>query len=257
MTEGHEDHEAHGSMSRSVALPVGRIRPAYEQVADQLQVLIVNGTLKEGDRLPPLPELATMFGVGRSTAREALRLLGSQNLVSAVRGSTGGTFVTISDPGSIGKYLETSIGLLSGNSRISSEELLEARRILEVPATRAAAERRTEEQVEGLDEAIAFERQLLEMGERGRRFDQQLGFHNLILDASGNRLIQVMTRPIFRVIQSRFYTQVQSAGIWKKIDREHVGILTAIREKDAERAAKEMEAHLLHLSTVYTSLGNS
>src|SRR5580692_10661470 len=76
-------------------LGVSRIRPAYEQVADQLRELIVGGTLKQGERLPATPELASMFGVGRSTVREALRQLSSQNLINAVRGSKGGSYSSV------------------------------------------------------------------------------------------------------------------------------------------------------------------
>ncbi len=98
-------------------LTVRRIRPAYEQVADQLRELVLSGKLGPGDRLPVEGSLSAEFGVSRSTVREAIRLLSSQSLVHTTRGPTGGTFVSEADPESIRQYLYTSIG--SGIAAIS------------------------------------------------------------------------------------------------------------------------------------------
>lgn len=239
------------SLRAPVKLPVGRIRPAYEQVADRLRELIVSGRLKEGDRLPAVSDLATMFGVGRSTAREALRLLSSQNLVTSLRGAAGGTFVTVSDAGALRQYLEASIGLLSGNSRISADELLEARHVLEVPAARQAAERHSDDDIRRVKDAITREKDLLARGERGLRFEDGQTFHHTVLDASGNRLLQAITAPVFRVVESRMISKINSVSMWKKIDTEHAKILEAIAARDADAAGQAMATHLDHLSRVY------
>jgi GntR family transcriptional regulator, transcriptional repressor for pyruvate dehydrogenase complex len=52
-----------------INLPVSRLQPAYQQVADQLRTLIIQGELVSGDRLPPEAELGSSFGVSRSTVR--------------------------------------------------------------------------------------------------------------------------------------------------------------------------------------------
>src|SRR5690606_41473079 len=62
-------------------LRVRRVRAAYRQVADQLREQILTGTLPSGTRLPSEAELTGLFGVSRSTVREALRLLASQHLI--------------------------------------------------------------------------------------------------------------------------------------------------------------------------------
>ena len=49
--------------------------PAYVQVAAQLRAAIGAGQLRPGDELAPERELAAQFGVGRTTVREAVRLL--------------------------------------------------------------------------------------------------------------------------------------------------------------------------------------
>ena len=57
-----------------------------EQVANRLVKLLSNGDLKPGDKLPPERELAKRLNVGRTTVREALKLLTLSGLLEARRG---------------------------------------------------------------------------------------------------------------------------------------------------------------------------
>lgn len=67
--------------------------PAYAVLAGHLRSRILSGELQPGERLPGEAELTAEFGVGRSTIREALRSLASQNLIETTRGVTGGASV--------------------------------------------------------------------------------------------------------------------------------------------------------------------
>jgi len=234
-------------------LQVNRIQPAYQQVADQLRQLIVSGTLSPGDRLPVEGELSSAFGVSRSTVREALRSLSSQGLIHTVRGVAGGTFVSESDPNAISDYLETSLGLLSGNQNITADELLEARHLLEVPAARLAAQRRSQAQIDAMRQAIAEEQAETE---RGARFQHHQQFHTALLAAAGNRLLGVMTVPVFRVIRSRFLRDEPRATFWHEVDSDHQDILDCVVAGDADGAARRMDAHLSRLRTTYERDGD-
>lgn len=145
------------SDAASSPLAVSRIRPAYEQVAAQISDLILQGALVPGERLPAESELATTFGVSRGTVREALRALASRDLVHAVRGANGGTFVGRSDPSALSEYLQTGIGRLSGTDAITVEELSRQDNFSRCPAARLAAERRTEADVTKLRAALRVE----------------------------------------------------------------------------------------------------
>ena len=76
---------------------------------------MLDGSLAAGDRLPAEGELAVAFGVSRSTVREALRVLASRDLITTVRGTSGGSFVSHADADQVSAFLETSIGLMSGS----------------------------------------------------------------------------------------------------------------------------------------------
>src|SRR3954469_16207559 len=95
---------------RGPDLPIGKVKPAYMQVSEQLRDLILSGWLQDGQRLPSEDALAGQFGASRSTVREALRLLSSERLVTTVRGVNGGTFVTPPTMAGVGDYLQSSLG---------------------------------------------------------------------------------------------------------------------------------------------------
>ncbi|HHY46350.1 MAG TPA: GntR family transcriptional regulator [Firmicutes bacterium] len=67
-------------------------KPLYLQVKDKLAEMIENKVYKYGEKLPSEPELARMFGVSRSTVREASRSLAQEGIVMIRHGL--GTFVT-------------------------------------------------------------------------------------------------------------------------------------------------------------------
>ena len=229
-------------------LPVSRLQPAYQQVADQLRSLIIEGQLASGDRLPPEGELGASFGVSRSTVREALRVLASQGLIETTRGTTGGTFVTRIRPDAVASYLETSIGLMSGTEDLTLTDLLEARELLEVPAAALAADRHEDGHVADLRAAITREK-----ASRGRtgKFSEHRTFHGLIIEATGNGLLRMMTDPIFRVLQTRFLSPDVNEGFWAGIDREHEEIVDLIEAGDAEGASAAMHEHLGHIRGAY------
>src|SRR5689334_18541438 len=86
--------DANGATTRSIGREVVRPR---QQVEDRIRQAILEGELKTGERLPSESELARQFAVSRTTVREALRALSTQNLIEKVPGAGGGSFVRAVD----------------------------------------------------------------------------------------------------------------------------------------------------------------
>jgi GntR family transcriptional regulator, transcriptional repressor for pyruvate dehydrogenase complex len=225
-----------------------RVRPAYQQVADQLMERILDGSLAAGDRLPVEGDLATVFGVSRSTVREALRVLASRDLIVTARGTAGGSFVARAEAEQVSAYLETSIGLMSGSDGISLDQMLEAREMVEVPAARLAASRRRPEHIRQLHEAIEIEQRV---GGRGERFERNKHFHGIVLEASGNMLFSLVNEPVFRVLRARFSRPEMPPDYWEMVGRDHAEVVRLIEERDQEGAAAAMQAHLHRIRPAY------
>ena len=232
------------------SLDVQRVLPAYQQVAKQLTSLVLSGELTPGQRLPVEAELAARFGVSRSTVREGLRVMSAQNLVVTLRGVTGGTFVVHPNHDQLSGYLEASLGLLRGSQQVTLDELLEIRQMLEIPAARLAAERRSEEDIKAIEGALAGAGDV----EAGHSYEGNRSFHAAILAATDNSLLGVVTEPVFGVLQTHILRDSAPVEFWKKVATEHRKIAAAIVAGDADAAELEMSDHLEQLRGTYLSL---
>ncbi len=221
---------------------------AYEQIADALQHRVVTGDLEPGERLPTETALASGFGVSRATVREALRLLAARNLIRTAKGATGGSYVTVPSAGHLSESLRSGIGLLAEARDVSLEQLLEARQLLEVPAARLAAQRRRDEDVERLREAIPG--QPLELA-TNEQFTYNADFHSIVLQASGNVLLAIAAKPVFDVLQTRLVRSNLGARFHRTINMHHRSIAAAIEAGDADAAGGEMHDHVEFLRPFY------
>ncbi|SRR6266496_1493867 len=68
-------------------------RPVYQQIVDEIKVLIARGELQEGSSLPPVRQVASDLGVNLNTIAFAYRQLQQQGLIKIKHGS-GATVVS-------------------------------------------------------------------------------------------------------------------------------------------------------------------
>jgi len=215
-------------------------RKVYEQVAAQLLAQIGARHLAPGDPLPPERELTETFQVGRSSIREALRMLESQGVITS---ANGGTFVVADAANPLNSSLQL-VFALDGETGI--HDLFELRRIIDCEAAALAADRRRDVHLLAMSTAIAeMEEALAENGRRDERFiAADLRFHLGVAEATGNRLI-VYSMQAARGVVTRALEQVvhvprspESAIV------EHKAVLEAIEARNPEWARNAMREHL-------------
>jgi len=194
-----------------------------------------------GTRLPPERELTKQLGVGRSTVREALNGLAMMGVVEIRHGQ--GVFVA--DRPAIAGDLERSLP-----PKEVTDELLEARRIVEVELARLAAERRTEADLAAMQALLDRHREDLAAG-RGPIM-QASQFHLLVADAAGNQILADVVRPFFRLMLERgpqLYETTEGYAQWE-LD-QHQRICDAIRSGDGEAARLAMLEHVTSMGHHY------
>jgi GntR family transcriptional regulator, transcriptional repressor for pyruvate dehydrogenase complex len=147
--------------------------------------------------------------------------------------------------------LATSILLLSGASELSVEELIEARSLLEVPAAGLAARRRTEQHLEALNHAVEIEYAVIEAQKPQQ---ERLTYHQGLVDASENKLLAMLTRPIFTALHTQFISHPMSRKQLSVIAVEHRAINDCIARQDEEGAREAMTAHLKFLAHFYSEV---
>jgi GntR family transcriptional regulator, transcriptional repressor for pyruvate dehydrogenase complex len=201
-----------------------------EGVRDRLREVIASGGLEVGARLPSEHELARSFGVSRPVIREALGSLSSLGLVASQNGR--GWRVVAVRPSSLG---------LSLFGRSSIDELSEVRCLLEIPGAGLAAERRTAAQLETLTATVDAH---AGCGEPGTWVQQDLAFHVLLAEATGNR-VQARLVEDFRELQfQQSLALAQIDGRMKEAELEHRRILVAVRDQRPRQARRAMAEHL-------------
>ena len=220
----------------------------YEQIAEQLRTLVVDGTLQPGARLPNEAVLAHEYGVSRATLREALRSLAAQDLIRTAKGAGGGSFITLPSVEHVSSFVHSSITLMADANDVSLEDLLEARELLEVPAARLAANRRDDDELERLRETIPEEP--LRMGP-DQQFVYNQDFHSVVIDCCDNALLAIAAQPIFGVLQRNLARTKLGERFHRAINDQHRSIAAAIEAGDAEAAAGEMQAHLAFMRPYY------
>jgi len=217
-------------------------------VAERLRERVAAGELPNGARLPNETVLAREFGVSRATVREALRSLAAQNLIRTAKGARGGSYVTLPSVDGVSNFVHSSLTLMTDAEDVTLEELLEARELLEVPAARLAAERRSQAELERLLAAIPDEP--LRLGTQGQ-FVYNQDFHLVVLEGCRNALLAIAAQPIFAVLQRNLARSKLGTRFHRAINEQHRSIAAAIGAGDAEAAGGEMYAHLEFLRPYY------
>ncbi|HWG01319.1 MAG TPA: FadR/GntR family transcriptional regulator [Trebonia sp.] len=215
---------------------VGRIS---EIIVDQIRLLMRQGQLTPGDRLPPERDLCERFGVSRVTVREALRMLESAGLVEIRVGARGGAFVTVPSSNRVGEGLADLLTL----SVISAADVTEVRMILEVGIVPLVCERATEDDLAELEKIC--ERSELALRDGDYTMDISLEFHARVAQATHNPALEMMVEsfrgPILMSLKEAREAAPEMGGLGTE---EHEKFIEAVRKRDADDAARIMREHL-------------
>jgi DNA-binding FadR family transcriptional regulator len=225
------------------------VRKAHEQVADQLRALILDGEFPIGGRLPSESALAQQLGVSRATVREALRTLTAQNLIRTIKGRGGGSYVTRPTVDHVSEYLTANIRLLTHARDVSLDELIEARLLLEVPASRLAATRRREGDLERLERLIPEDPRALSTEDRAAT---DTAFHSAVHECCDNTLLTLAIAPVLVILRQFMPRSSLPPSYFIAVNEHHRRIAAAIRAGDPELTAQEMHDHVEFLRPHYS-----
>jgi GntR family transcriptional repressor for pyruvate dehydrogenase complex len=208
----------------------------YDNVIEYVKERITDGTYAPSQRLPSVSELAQEVGVGVSTAREGIRVLGNLGLVRVHQGQ--GMFVT--EDARLQKDPLETLALIEDSSLLS---ILEVRKIFEPEAAALAAERATDEQIQNLKQAaVEQERQVRRSGDA---IQSEFGFHRLLVDAAHNPVLFKMMHSIDDLLLDSRRRTLRIIVNQDHSVHYHYLISHAIQSRDAEQARVLMLQHIL------------
>lgn len=232
-------------------MPFHPIQPEKraDAVIRQIELLILRGVLRPGERLPAERELAERMAVSRPSLREALATLQDRGLLE----SRAGSGVYVADV--LGSAFSPALVELFQRHEEAVTDYLSFRRDLEGQAAERAAR-------DGLDADIALVDTVMEKMRRAHDADDtstearlDAEFHMAILEASHNTVLLHMTRSMFDLLrQGVFYNRDMlfiRAGTRDTLLAQHAAINDALQRRDPAGARRAVEDHLDFVLAAY------
>ncbi|HXW81728.1 MAG TPA: FadR/GntR family transcriptional regulator [Acidimicrobiales bacterium] len=212
----------------------------FEQVASQLEGLILAGKVAVGAKLPPEGALAAQFGVSRPVIREALAQLRDRGLTETINGS--GTYARQPDSEHLTEVLlrHLHFGELAAPEVV--ESLYEARTAVEVMAARLAASRVLDADLHLI--SSRFEEMKTARHDPSAWIKADMGFHLAVVDAAHNPFLRAFLKPMTRIIEQSMSESWRDPKAVRAGLLAHQAICDAIIDHDEDMAAKAMLDHL-------------
>lgn len=207
-----------------------------EQIQDQLFRYILDTPVCVGSRLPNEFELGRLFGVGRSTIREAVKLLASRGILEVRRGS--GTYVIGTTPSDL-----DPLGLRAIEDKMAlALDLVDVRIMLEPGIAEMAALHASPADIKKLGDLC---RKIEERIARKESYiDEDIAFHSCVAECSGN----VVVKQLIPIIDTAvlMFVNVTHQRLTQETVRTHRAITDAIAEHDTIGAKTAMMMHLTY-----------
>ncbi|WP_426275644.1 FadR/GntR family transcriptional regulator [Chryseobacterium sp. S-02] len=197
-----------------------------QEVADRLIEGIINNEFAIGEKLPTEPELMKIYGVGRSSIREAIKILSIKGVLDVHQGL--GTFV-ISN--TIHESLESQM------DKAQIEDVQEVRSLLDSKIAAKAALHHNEDQLKEIKLYLDLRNTLAKENKALECYQADINFHVAIAEACANPLLmeiyKIASSHILRSFESR-HNDTEPFIISQNI---HQRLYLAIENKNADEAA--------------------
>jgi len=224
--------------ARPIQLSPMAVPKASDVLANEIRERILSGEYPEGASLPPERELVTQTRMGRTTVREALRILEVQGLIYIRAGRAGGAFVRKPGEDSVADSLE----LMIRGRQVRLTSVHQTREAIEPHCAQLAAVNRTDEDLRRLTDANEA---LAASGSLEQFLQANVDWHVGVATASHNEILTGIMIALSRAIYSATNTEgfvddaVRAIAI-----RAHRSVTRAIKERDADAAARRMTRHV-------------
>jgi GntR family transcriptional regulator, transcriptional repressor for pyruvate dehydrogenase complex len=230
-------------MSDVVASRAAAPARAWRSVLERIEQDLLDGRLQPGDHLPPERELAARLGVGRSSVREALRVLDVMGLIHQSTGSGpgSGAIIVATPRGGLAQFLRLQVAAHG----LPFADIVDTRLLLEEHVVADLATRPDRDLAPVREALAATERPGLAI-EEFLALDAQ--FHVSLADAATNQVVAATMAGLRSAIES--YVLEGSVRIveWDamaaRLRDEHRAILAAVEAGEPELARRLVHDHI-------------
>lgn len=217
-------------------------------LARELRRQILSNDLPVGSPLPSEKDLMAQTGLSRSSVREALRILETENLVTTRPGRYGGAVANRPNDESLGR----SISLFAQGQKVNVNSLLQARVELEPSLAALAAQNRTHDDLLNIGECTS--RLETAFDDLPRFLEENVNWHIAVATASHNELLRAFMVSISTIIyKATAIENFTTKDVRQQVMHAHSRIEEAIEKQDAIAARRRMTRHLVAVTAAWQS----
>jgi DNA-binding FadR family transcriptional regulator len=202
-------------------------RNLADELAARLVQKISDGEFAVGEKLPTEPELMAMFGVGRSTVREAIRNLSQTGLVRVQQGL--GTFVEKVRP-TLDESLSERV------LRAKGLELNEIRQLIELKIAEKAAGNRSDEDIKVIGTHLKMRGEMALANIPDKCIQADINFHLSIAFAAKSEFLLELYKTIAEHLQSYFLELYINTESFVNTQHMHEALLQSIVAREPAKA---------------------
>jgi GntR family transcriptional regulator, transcriptional repressor for pyruvate dehydrogenase complex len=203
----------------------------------RIKDMLLTGTLRPGDRLPPEKELSESLGLSRNSLREAVKALELIRVLDVRRGD--GTYVTSLEPHLLLEVMTFVVDLHSDHTIV---DLFEVRRLLEPSAAAMAALRATS------DDIARLTTMLEEVGPSTpveELVAHDVKFHGFISKLSGNAYLSTLLESLSgHTLRARIWRGLTEDHSVERTLAEHRAIVDAMSSRNADLVRSWVTVHI-------------
>lgn len=197
-----------------------------DDVAEALRREVREGRYKPGERLPNEQELMAAFGVGRSSIREAVRILAHSGILRVQQG--------------LGTFVEHTAGIMEPLGqrlrRSGAEDLNEVRQLLEAKIAEKAASHRTSVDIRKMRELLSRRIEVAHQGDKASCIEADVAFHVSIAEAAGNEVLLDLYKTFAVQVARSLIDQYTDTSSFIQTHGLHEKLLQAIVDRNAKEA---------------------
>jgi GntR family transcriptional regulator, transcriptional repressor for pyruvate dehydrogenase complex len=216
--------------------PIKRLN-VTDSIVNQIKELVLQGKLNRGDKLPPERELMNLFGVGRPSLREALKVLEAQGLIEKTQ---KGTIIS----GNQDKFFSDSLMFQLYFSSADWQDIFESRIFMEKELTYIATNRATAEDFAEIEQTIVDMELAVDKENVEEYITANLLFHERIAKSSHNVVMYHLYQSINKLIEHAQEQAVTVSGIMNDSLQYHKDIHAAMQLRNAQLASELMVGHI-------------
>ncbi len=201
--------------------------PSEDEVLRQIEQAVLDHRLPPGTKLKEV-QLANLFGVKRGLIRKVLTRLAHSRLVE----QTPNRGATVAKP-----------------SLQEGRDLFAARRVLEAAILETLVANIDDGMIAKLRKNLEREQKAYQRGDSERALELSVDFHRELAAMAGNVVLEEYLNDIIRRTPLVILTHLGDDAQNCCRNHEHAAIVDAIARRDARRAKKVMNQHLLHIES--------